>query len=767
MGLLFRKKGEQFFDENGEPLENGYIQYKLAGTNDDTTVYQNAAGSVAHAATITLNGSGRLLASVYLGGADVKELLFSSDGVQQHSEDGYPASGGASSGEGGSTSSLGHETPIGAIVYHSLGSVPDGWLRIKKDPQALLKSAYPELNASYLAQAYPYGSTTTTFNIPGGAGLFVRAWDSLSTWDVDAADRLDHATAASVVGNLIGSRQLNQNKAHTHGPGSLATDTEPAHTHGYGNAGGLTVVGNDGVTESVADETGGTTGANGAHNHAVTTGITDANGGTDARPDNVAFPLIILVNPSIAAQNNSVVGLAYAFNDETDASDPSAGNIALDNASLGLATQMFVSKTDAYGQNLTSLWEVINTISGPARAIITLRGVGASGTGLSAIVTGAVEDLGAYIAVPISVTSSGGGLFSGDNLVVGLSLSGIGVTGATGPNTGLDYKFSTTTTDANPGAGYVRANNAALASATFLYVSKTGRNGEALGGVLDTLDASSNASDKASLRIFALSDRTKFIDCTVNATLTDATTYWKIPITVTGSGATPGNDDILCFNFARTGNTPTTVTVQEFTASGTWTNPGCKMIRRRGVGGGGGGGGVTGLAANIGAASGGAAGGEFDGWQDATSLTTVSVTIGAPGVGGAAGANNGTAGGATSFGAFATANGGAPGLGAAAGTALAITAQADGGTAASADIAGFARKGAASSAGLRLSGAVGLSGKGADSSYGQGGNALAAAGAGAVATGFGSGGGGALSTAAVNQPGGNGQGGYLIIEEYY
>lgn len=741
------------------------LSFYSANTSTQADVYTTAARSTKHTWPVTADSTGRF-PTIYLGqGISYDVTLKDSLGATIYTAediDGDPADAGSS------VSFLGRTVEVGSIVYHSLQEVPLGWLRIKKDPQALLKSSYPELNTKYAAQGYPYGSASTTFNIPGGAGLHVRIWDDTSTWDADSAARTTHATGVGVVGNLIGSRQANQNKAHTHGPGSLGTDTEPAHTHTIGNAGGTNSFG--AANEEVgADANQATTSAAGAHDHLVTTGVTGSDGGTDARPDNVAFPLIILVNPALAATTHSSLGFPYSFSTQTADSDPGPGVIRFNNASVIAATTMYVAKTDAFGSTLTNVWALLDLIPGTARGIFTIYKASALGNSVTGVVTGALVDGGNYWKIPVVIKSSNGTLSDLDKLSVQFALNGqSGAAGATGPNSGLDYKFATSTADSDPGNGYIRANNATLASATILYVSKTGRNSEALSTLLDTLDASSNSGDKAALRIFTLADRTKFLECTVNAAMTNATNYWKIPITVTGSGTTPAADDILCFNFARTGNSATTVTIQEFTAGGTWTKPaGCTKIRRRGIGGGAGGGGVTGVAANVGAASGGGAGGEFDAWQDASSLTSETVTIGAGGAGGAAGANNGTAGGTTSFGAHASCNGGAAGVGAAAGTTAAVTAAAAGGTASSTDLAGFVRTGQSSDEGLRWSGTVGKSGKGADSTFGIGGGALTAAGTGLVASGFGAGGGGAFSTAAVNQAGGAGAGGYMIIEEYY
>ena len=108
----------------------------------------------------------------------------------------------------------------------------------------------------------------------------------------------------------------------------------------------------------------------------------------------------------------------------------------------------------------------------------------------------------------------------------------------------IRYSWDTGTTDANPGAGLIRANNAALASATFFYASTTDAAAADVTSALAILGASGSAV-KAVLSLRHRTDGTKWALYNVTG-VTAATGYDKIAVTyASGSGTLSASDSVV------------------------------------------------------------------------------------------------------------------------------------------------------------------------------------------------------------------------------
>ena len=103
-----------------------------------------------------------------------------------------------------------------------------------------------------------------------------------------------------------------------------------------------------------------------------------------------------------------------------------------------------------------------------------------------------------------------------------------GGTGRAGADGGILMTWSTSTTDADPGGGYVRANNADLSAATMLYVDKANRAGSSIAALLAAVPQG---------RLTITDPYSEAQAAVLMGVVEDATGYVKIPISG-HSGAT-------------------------------------------------------------------------------------------------------------------------------------------------------------------------------------------------------------------------------------
>lgn len=128
-----------------------------------------------------------------------------------------------------------------------------------------------------------------------------------------------------------------------------------------------------------------------------------------------------------------------------------------------------------------------------------------------------------------------------------------GNTGATGPigySGGVEYTFSTTTTNSDPGNGNVRFNSGTIASVTSIYIDNVDKGGTSQTAWYDTFDDSTN-SHKGYLII---GDNTATAALVFNVTAVASNTgYYTLTVTFV-SGVLPANSTVLSMIFSRDGD---------------------------------------------------------------------------------------------------------------------------------------------------------------------------------------------------------------------
>lgn len=128
-----------------------------------------------------------------------------------------------------------------------------------------------------------------------------------------------------------------------------------------------------------------------------------------------------------------------------------------------------------------------------------------------------------------------------------------GATGPTGPAIGVNFTYSTTTADADPGAGAFRLNNTTIASATAAYIDNSEAGGSAVTSWLDTFDDSTNAV-RGTLTIRGVTNTAAFAVFDVTGSVVDGTGYRKLTLAHKSSGGTWTNTNTFSMNFARAGD---------------------------------------------------------------------------------------------------------------------------------------------------------------------------------------------------------------------
>jgi hypothetical protein len=215
-----------------------------------------------------------------------------------------------------------------------------------------------------------------------------------------------------------------------------------------------------------------------------------------------------------------------------------------------------VSKTNRAGNDLaTQLLAMDDSTNAVKGTLIVSR---PSDDAQAAFTLGAVTDATDYVKVAVSAHAGSAAFTAADAISLQPYRSGNagaagsnGANGADGADPGILLTWDTGTADADPGTGEIRANNASLASATFLYVSKTSRGGSSIATFLATLDDSTNTV-KGTITLTRPSDDAQ---ATVDVTaLTDAVGYVKLAIQSHSGSTAFTAADAISFQFSRAGN---------------------------------------------------------------------------------------------------------------------------------------------------------------------------------------------------------------------
>lgn len=325
----------------------------------------------------------------------------------------------------------------------------------------------------------------------------------------------------------------------------------------------------------------GTAGAAGSQGPAGATGPTGPTGNTGAQG-----PAGVYGGPW---------SIPFLFSSSVVDADPGNGWLRLDQGTQSSAGQIFVDLLNSDGTNVDALIESIALSSSSAKAVLRLQHRTDPTKYLYFRATDVIAKSGYNSIQVVAAGQSAPSPFAnGDPVLLMVGLSGdkgntgnagptgptgpqgtagsVGAQGPTGPtgpqgvqgiqgvkgdlgNDGgavaLDYVFSNSTTNSDPGVSTLRLNNATQNASTFLYINNSDLTFGDVSAILNLFDDQPSNLVRLSKRL----DNSKWIVAKVTS-LTANTGYFTIGLSIVASSAASPftNGDVLIVNMSPTGN---------------------------------------------------------------------------------------------------------------------------------------------------------------------------------------------------------------------
>ena len=120
------------------------------------------------------------------------------------------------------------------------------------------------------------------------------------------------------------------------------------------------------------------------------------------------------------------------------------------------------------------------------------------------------------------------------------------------------FTYSTTTTDADPGSGFIRFNNTSLASASIAYVDDNEINGTDVSAWVLSFDDAAGGTNRGRLRMSKSNTLDTWAVWKVSGASTDASGYVKLALTYIDAAGTFANNDKIFLSFVASGETGAT-----------------------------------------------------------------------------------------------------------------------------------------------------------------------------------------------------------------
>ena len=307
----------------------------------------------------------------------------------------------------------------------------------------------------------------------------------------------------------------------------------------------------------------------------VTGSITDASGytkvtlvhidsaGTFANEDKVFISFVA------SGEDGAIPGYYYKFDTGTSDADPGAGEIAFNNGTYASATEIYIDDADANGASTATDVQSWGGSTSTIKGFLHIVDINDNSTYARFKITAAVTDASGYNKITVAHLASNNTFSAADELSVHYTRTGLkgdtgstgatgstgstGSTGASGTNSQLAMTWSSSTSDADPGAGKIAFNHATLSSVSILYVDDADDASADISGYVQSWDDVSNAVARGIVTVTKEGTPSTYATFKVSGAVTDASGYTKVPVTHVVSSGSFSNTDGVGVHFEYSG----------------------------------------------------------------------------------------------------------------------------------------------------------------------------------------------------------------------
>ena len=270
-----------------------------------------------------------------------------------------------------------------------------------------------------------------------------------------------------------------------------------------------------------------------------------------------------------SGEDGAIPGYFYKFDTGTSDADPGAGEISFNNGTYASATEIYIDDADANGASTATDVQSWGGSTSTIKGFLHIVDINDSSTYARFKITAAVTDASGYNKITVAHLASNNTFSAADELSVHYTRTGLkgdtgstgatgstgstGSTGASGTNSQLSMTWSSSTSDADPGAGKIAFNNGTLSSVSILYVDDADDASADISGYVQSWDDVSNSTARGIVTITKEGTASTYATFKVSGAVTDASGYTKVPVTHVVSSGSFSNTDGVGVHFSYSG----------------------------------------------------------------------------------------------------------------------------------------------------------------------------------------------------------------------